>query len=429
MLTNKRISYKFIKITFLIIIILLLLSVYVSFKKLNKNKYEQFSNKYLSNTIQLTKEAYKPIKISVGYEGGNYNKIITNISTVYPLIKINHNGASFKNVSDLVKGNCDLCICQLDAALAALNGDYPFKKEHTNLRFICKLYLETATLIAAVNKGINSWKYLKGKTVCIGKKTFSSYYNFMILAKTAGFVEPEKDINIIEDSIFSKNILNKFINNEIDCLYITTPHPRKDIYDLYIKKRFKIIGIEGLNKDLIKLRLPDFKPIKIDLTDYNIGNEQTKKFVDSLGISSCLITTKKISNNYIYKLIKTIFNNLEKIKEPVNEVDISNNDIPTKSTKSTKNIILKNLDQERIKKMFYKRIMSKILPSQILNFPSNMKIHEGAKNYYKDIGIISNIDNYNCANYAGSKRCFSEKKNKPHFGHGSIVKPKINLFN
>lgn len=435
----KKFTFNFVKNSLIVIVILL--TIYCLFKLINL-KTEHFN--YLSNTIQLSKEAYKPLKISSGYKGGNYDNIVTQLSTIYPFIIQNHNGSSFQNVKNLLNGTSDICICQLDAALSALNGDYPFKKEHNHLRFICNLYLETATLISRVNSGIENWQNLKGKTVCIGTNTFSSYYNFIILAKIAGIKNPLTEINIITKNIFDEDIINKFINNEIDALYVTSPHPRKEIYDLYVKKRFKIIGLKGLNKDLLKLRLPDFKLVNIDLIDYNIGNEQNQESmsVQSLGVPCCLITTKKISNNYIFKLIKTIFSNLEYLRLP-SKIEVENREflkrgeynedgefiyISTSSTKSqTKDSpqTLKNLDKKRLKSLFYRKIMSQILPSQILDFPIDMKVHEGAKNYYKSIGIISNINNYDCANYAGSRKCIGKKNNKRHYGHGSIVQPLI----
>ena len=64
--------------------------------------------------------------------------------------------------------------------------------------------------------------------------------------------------------------------------------------------------------------------------------------------------------------------------------------------------------------------MKEIKPSLLMNFPEEMEIHEGIRDYYTEIGIITNIDNMNCANYAGSKKCHEKKDNKPHFGHGSI---------
>ena len=68
--------------------------------------------------------------------------------------------------------------------------------------------------------------------------------------------------------------------------------------------------------------------------------------------------------------------------------------------------------------------MSQILPSHIVNFPKDMDIHSGAKEYYREIGIITYIDNYDCGNYAGSRKCIEKKNNKPHYGHGSIVENK-----
>ena len=47
---------------------------------------------------------------------------------------------------------------------------------------------------------------------------------------------------------------------------------------------------------------------------------------------------------------------------------------------------------------------------------------KGIRKYYTEIGIITTINNMNCAvHYAGSKKCHEEKENnKPHFGMAMV---------
>ena len=63
---------------------------------------------------------------------------------------------------------------------------------------------------------------------------------------------------------FSDDVMNRFKNNRQDALYITTPHPRIDLYNLYLMKPFDIIGTEqliNLNKQSMK-ELVHLKNIK-----------------------------------------------------------------------------------------------------------------------------------------------------------------------
>ena len=128
-----------------------------------------------------------------------------------------------------------------------------------------------------------------------------------MLLKIAGIKENE--ITIINEDVFSDDVMNRFKNNEIDALYITTPHPRIDLYNLYLMKPFDIIGTEqliNLNKQSMK-ELVHFKEYKINVEDYNIKRLDKKILIDSISVPCCLITSNKIENEYIYKLIKTIF--------------------------------------------------------------------------------------------------------------------------
>jgi len=353
-----------------------------------KNNIEKFVS-YKKNVIQLTPETHIPIIISVGYHHSYYSKFAELISKIYPLEIKYHDGASYKNVENLINNKCELSICQVDTAVSSLLGTYPFKKTNNNIRYVCSLYMEIVTLIVSPRSHIYSWKDLKNKVVCIGKKSFSSYYNFLTLSEIAGF-DPFKDIKIIEDNIFSKDIIKKFSNGQIDALYITTPHPKKELYELYIKIRYRIIGTKGLDNELIKLRMSEFKKDSIDLNNYNMGNEQGSMMTYSIGVPSCIITRDDVPDSYIYKFVKTIFTNIGYIKS-----------YPTN--------------------LFFKKTLEEVLPSQILSLNFLLRTHTGALSYYKDIGIITYNPHHFCANFAGSGICNLNPKNLKHFGHGSTI--------
>ena len=216
-------------------VLTLLLIVYYYIKK-----KENFVS-YKKNIIQLTPEVHKPATISVGCKNGGYYRFAQILSKIYPLELDNHDGSSYKNIDNLIKNKTEFAICQVDTAVSALLGKYPFNTPNNDLRYVCSLYPETVTLIASYRSRIKSWKELKNKTVCVGKKSYASYYNFITLCIIAG-INPS-EVNIIEQNIFDENIIRKFSSGEIDALYITTPHPKQKLYRLYTQVRYVIVGI------------------------------------------------------------------------------------------------------------------------------------------------------------------------------------------
>jgi len=368
----------------IVLFVVLFLFIFVVINLKNYFKLEKFGFK--KHVVQLTPEVHNPLIISSGFKGHNYSKIAEMLSKIYPLKIKYHDGSSIKNMENLINKKCDLAICQDYTVISAFLGLHPYKKKHENLRYVSLLYLETTALLVNNKSGINSWQDLKEKVICIGRNTFASYHNFMSLSKIAGY--KDGDIKIIKEAIFDKNIVEEFSNGSIDGLYISTAHPKKEIYELYTKVRFKIIGIEGLKKDLLKLKIPDFRDSTINLNDYNMGNEQGSLFKQSLGFSCCIVTRDDVPSNHIYKLTKTLFSNIEYIKSYSNDP-------------------------------FFKKVMENVLPSGLVSFNSLLKKHKGSLKYFKEIGIITNNSNPFCANYVGTGKCFNVTGMR-HFGHGNI---------
>ena len=94
-----------------------------------------------------------------------------------------------------------------------------------------------------------------------------------------------------------------------------------------------------------------------------------------------------MSLNYIYKLIKTVFSNIEYIKNHPDH--------------------------------FFKQTIENVLPSQILQFNSLLKMHKGALAYYNDIGVVTYNSNLFCSNFAGTGKCENVEE-KRHYGHGYV---------
>ena len=118
--------------------------------------------------------------------------------------------------------------------------------------------------------------------------------------------------------------MNYLKRNEIDAIYVTTPHPRIDLYNLYLSKPFDIIGTEELI-DLRKTSSPslkDFNEYKIDLQDYNIKQLNNQNIITSLAVPCCLITKNSVDEEYIYKLIKTIFSDIDFIQNLHEEQEV-----------------------------------------------------------------------------------------------------------
>jgi TRAP transporter TAXI family solute receptor len=381
------------------IIILIVMTILLYFLESNVETYLN----YKSNTIILSDETEKPLKISVGEKTYIYNYLNNIIKTIYPIEVINNGGGSYQNILDILRGKSDLAICQLDTAINAHQGKLPFTKESSNLRFITSVFTEKFTLLVKTNSNIYSWKDLINKRVCAGKKNWGGYYNFLNLLSISRI--KESDLNIIVGDVFSEKIVKKFEDGKIDALYVTHAHPSNDIFKLYHKVRFRIIGSRGWDINLLKYRYPYIIKTSISLIDYNMSKISSNIYIETYGIPTVFVTTKRASKHSINMFIKTIFQNIEYIR---------NYNAPV--VNKTKEV------KQQFRNTFQKQILLKLLPSELLSFNSVIPLHKGAHQYYQDIGIINNIESSYCLNYAGSKNC-SKVHNYKHYGHGHFVDP------
>ena len=375
-------------ILYVLFLVVTILILYILHYKILEGKIENFIN-FKRNIVKLTNEVENPLRISTGDNNYIYNYLMKIIKTIYPIEIINHGGSSYGNINSLLDGSSDLAICQLDTLVNAYQGKKPFTKSHENLRFITSVFTEKITLLVKANSNIYSWQDLKNKKVCAGKKSWGGYYNFRDLLETANIKVSE--LEIIEGDVFSEEIISKFESGNISALYLTYIHPSNDIYKLYYKVRFRIIGFEGLNFNLLRYKYPFIQKTYIGLTDYNMSKENSKIFIETYGIPTVLATRVDISEKSIHKFIKSLFQNIEYIR---NYVSSESSEIDN-----------------------YTHILQKMLPSELLSFNNGVPLHMGAHVYYKSIGIINNIDNRSCLNYAGVKNC-DEISEYKHYGHG-----------
>lgn len=439
-----------ISIIILIIMAILLynLESYILHKNhIIQDKIETYLN-YKSNSIILSDEAVKPLKISVGDKTYIYNYLNNILKTIYPIEVINSDGGSYQNILDILSNKSDLAICQLDTAINAHQGKSPFTKKNEHLRFITSVFTEKFTLLVKTNSNIHSWKDLKNKRVCAGKKNWGGYYNFLNLLSISRI--KTSDVNIVIGNVFSEEIVEKFEEGKIDALYITYAHPSNDIYELYHKVRFRIIGSQGWDINLLKYRYPYILKTTISLTDYSMSKENSKLFIETYGIPTVFITTKSVSKHSIYMFLKTLFQNIEYIRNyssPLSRPKTSKEKIKRyfEKEKSNRHIIKLNStrkftirgfnkkrdnlkllmtdnQKQQFSNIFQKTILQKLLPSELLNFNSVIPLHEGSHQYYQDIGIINNIESQYCLNYAGIKNC-DEVNNYKHYGHGHFTDP------
>jgi len=309
-------------------------------------------------TLSVPIITHTDIYIGTGIKGQSYDIFGEKLKTILPLTNQNTNGTK-ENIELISQQSVDFGVCQEDVVLDAIEGINPYKKKYDDLQFICGLFHEYFILLVDTRKNINTWQDLKGKKLGFASISSGSYQNGIKLARAAG-LEPGVDFaykNV--DSI--NRLMNLFHDQKFDAIYITSTTKNPYLINVAKNKHVQIIGTKGISDDIVKAYFPHARKKYINTNSFQNTLESTK-FIDTFAIRAILVTNKNKDNDLIYNITKSIFSNIEYIKQEMNN---------------------HLFGQYRNNQM-----IDAFIPSRMFDVHFTFPIHDGAKKYYKEIGFI-----------------------------------------
>lgn len=337
----------------LIILFLIIFYLYTKFTPkehfANKDvKYESVA-KPLLFTLSIPKITYK-LKVASGLVNQPYDMFVREVSKLHPLENINTNGTN-DNLYKLKNNLVDIAMCQEDMIIGK-EDQYP------NLTFMTGLFYEYFILITFNDSGITGWKDMKGKKIGFLDKTSGSFTNGLKLLKAAGIGDDEFKYKNVKSVNRLCNLMN---DGHFDAIYLTTNVKNPYIINLCKNLRIKLLGTNDIPDDVIKVYFPHAKKIRMD-SNYFIPN--SNQFVDTFVIRTIMATNKNAPDKLIYDITRVIYENVEDIKYAMNKWYYSAN---------------RNNELQHT-----------LIPLDMFYVNPFLEIHEGAKQYYKEVGFIKN---------------------------------------
>jgi TRAP-type uncharacterized transport system substrate-binding protein len=323
---------------------------------------ENFVN-YKSVTITPNKTIYDGLVLNIPNNKPLYNTLANKLKTMYPIKHINH--GNIKHYITLTNKN------QNNISIVPETIQHILKDKFKNIRFITSIGVEKFTLISPINKGINSWSDTSNKNIGVIKDS-SDYHILKYMRKLLGI---EFKIKLIDS--FDMKIIEDFKNNKYDCMFLLMAHPNNILKKVHKIFPLKFIGTEGINEETLNIIFPNNTKSKLDLTYYNIYNDQP----DTLLVKLDLITNNNFSSQNGFNLIQTVFKNLLNIKTVGSDT--------------------------------FKLHMRDFMPEYIYLSNNTYKLHDGVYQFYKNIGLITNNPERSCRYKVGISKCNIKKLN--HF--------------
>jgi len=260
------------------------------------------------------------------------------------------------NLNLVNKKKIDMMIVQEELLHDAYKGRGVFKKPLSNLRFVSGLYYETFVLLTYPESGINSWKDLNGSIVGFPGKNTASFINGVKIAHAYG-LEAGKDFRYVNVDSMNR-LANLFFQKKVDAIYLTTSNKNPYLKNLAKKMSLKFIGTNDIDENIMKTYFP-CDSMKFINTNYFYTNINTSSFIKTYATRSILVAHKDLDENYVYNLVKTVFQRSEELKF------LSNN-------------YLYNRDKLNL-------VHDAFLPSEMAYVYEKIDYHQGAQKYYNEM--------------------------------------------
>lgn len=251
---------------------------------------------------------------------------------------------SIFNINSILRGRQTIGIAQSDIIFNVLNGEGTFKdlESKDKLRGLFSLYTESFTMLVRDDSGINSFKDIRNKRVNLGGAGSGSRMTLELLMSRMGI--KISDLKFATDLKPSEQA-GAICDDKVDAIFYVVGHPNGSIKEATSSCATRLINISGDIVDNFIKENNYFVDSRIDGKFYNQDD------VDTFGVSAVLMTSSDVSDDEIYLITKSIFENLDTFRRL--------------------HPALKDLDKSLM----------------VVNL-GNIPIHEGAKRYYKEVGLI-----------------------------------------
>jgi TRAP transporter TAXI family solute receptor len=298
--------------------------------------------------------APNPVSLTTGIPGGVYHPVGNAICRMFnldgeheamPCVAVSSDG-SVANIQRIEGGESAFGLSQTDVALAAFHGEGPFAAAGPapKLRALIALYPEAFTVVARADTGILDFQDLRGKQVGIG--TSGVGYNFtrdVILGfydwTTSG---PER---VLEFAPAEQN--QALCSNKVDAVIFEAGHPNGLTQEATTDCRARLVRVTGRPIDRLLATHPYYIPSIIPGGMYagNLGD------VPTIGTRAVLVSSSDQPDKLVYAMVKAVVDNFAVFRQ-----------------------LHPALSTLKIQEM---------VPSA-----SVIPIHQGALNYYREVGLI-----------------------------------------
>lgn len=217
-------------------------------------------------------------------------------------------GASAVNATLLGTKKAEIAFAMNDVINYAYTGTEVFKEKGKveSLRGIASLYPNFVQLITLKDKGINEVSELKGKKVGVGAPGSGTEVNARQILSAHEITYDDID----EDFLSYAESVEQLKNGAIDAAFLTSGLPNATIMDLATTHDVKIIPIRKEAIEKLAEEFPFYSSEMIPTGTYDNDED-----VETAAVKTLLVTREDLSEELVYNITKTIFENLDTLAQ------------------------------------------------------------------------------------------------------------------
>ena len=210
------------------------------------------------------------------------------------------------NIQGIAAGDYQLGTVQSDVMAYAWEGSRSFEKDGKvdSFRVVAGLYAESVQLVT-MDPEIKTVADLKGKSVSIGAPASGVYFNAIDVLNAAGL--SEADIKPQYQSFADSADALK--DGKIDAAFIVAGAPTPAITELATTNNAYLVPIDGAVAESLMTSCPFYTTYVIPAGTYKGQTED----VTTITVKATLIVSESASEEDVYKLTASIFDNIDAI--------------------------------------------------------------------------------------------------------------------
>jgi hypothetical protein len=222
-------------------------------------------------------------------------------------------GGGMANVEGLELGKCDIGYSNSSSAVDAFYGRPPFKKKMENMRQLANLYPQYFQMVVWEDSGIKSVADLKGKAISPGPKGHTGELLAQQVLEVYGL--SYKDMAKIHHVQYSDSV-SLMKDGHAQAFILGTTIPASTIIDLAAAKKIRLLALpDDKIKALQKINAGYLKRVIPKGTYPGVDYD-----APGVGYFTHLVISAKLPDELVYKITKTLANNLPRFANVVKDM-------------------------------------------------------------------------------------------------------------